>query len=232
MANSDNNVLLEGKNLTKRYQRGKNEIILALNDTDIHIEKSKLTMIQGPSGAGKSTLLNVLSGLDRPDEGRVIFDNINIVDFDEERLTNWRRIAVGFVFQSFELIPNLTALENVMLPMYPSITKTAEIKVEALSLLKQVGVFETVNERARRLSGGEQQRVAIARALISKPKIIFADEPTGQLDEDTGRKVLDLLKRQTRGHDRAVVVVTHNKDLEKMADTIYEMRQGKLTKIK
>ena len=232
MSNSDNSTLLEGRNLTRRYQRGKNEIILALNDTDIQVEKSKLTMIQGPSGAGKSTLLNVLSGLDRPDECRVIFDNINIVDFDEERLANWRRIAVGFVFQSFELIPNLTALENVMIPMYPSKTKTGDIKVEALSLLKQVGVFETVNERARRLSGGEQQRVAIARALITKPKIIFADEPTGQLDEDTGRKVLDLLKRQTRGHDRAVVVVTHNKDLEKMADTIYEMRQGKLTKIK
>lgn len=229
---TDDSVVIKGKNLTRRFQRGKNEVVLALNDTDIEIQKGKLTMIFGPSGSGKSTLLNVLSGLDRPDEGRVIFDNVNIVDWDEERLSNWRRTVVGFVFQSFELIPNLTALENAMLPLYPSEMKTNEIRIEALSLLKQVGVFETVNERARRLSGGEQQRVAIARALITKPKIIFADEPTGQIDEDTGRKVMDLLRRQTRGHDRAVVVVTHNKDLERYADTVFEMRSGKLTKIK
>ncbi|MFW9930169.1 MAG: ABC transporter ATP-binding protein [Candidatus Thorarchaeota archaeon] len=229
---SDDNSLLKGRNLTRRYQRGKNEIILALNDTDIDIERSKLTMIFGVSGSGKTTLLNVLSGLDHPDEGRVIWDNVNLVEWDDERLSNWRRQAIGFVFQTFELIPNLTALENVMAPLYPSKQKTSEIKVEALSLLKQVGVFDTITERARRLSGGEQQRVAIARALIAKPKLVFADEPTGNLDEDTGRKVMDLLRRQTRGHDRAVVVVSHNQSLQSYADIVYEMRSGKLSKTK
>jgi putative ABC transport system ATP-binding protein len=189
---SDENSLLKGRNLTRRFQRGKNELILALNDTDVDIEKSKLTMIFGPSGSGKTTLLNVLSGLDRPDEGRVIFDAVNVVEWDDERLSH----------------------------------------MEALSLLKQVGIFDTTNERARRLSGGEQQRVAIARALITKPKIVFADEPTGNLDEDTGRKVMELLRRQTRGHDRAVVVVSHNQSLQSYADVVYEMRQGKLNKTK
>ncbi|OLS25830.1 MAG: putative ABC transporter ATP-binding protein [Candidatus Heimdallarchaeota archaeon LC_3] len=229
---SDDNSLLKGRNLTRRFQRGKNEIILALNDTDLDIQRSKLTMIFGPSGSGKTTLLNVLSGLDTPDEGRIIWDNVNIVEWDEDRLSHWRSQAIGFVFQTFEVIPNLTALENVMVPLYPSKLKTSEIKVDALSLLKQVGIFDTTNERARRLSGGEQQRVALARALITKPKLVFADEPTGNLDEDTGRKVLELLRRQTRGHDRAVVVVSHNQSLQSYADIVYEMRQGKLSKTK
>ena len=229
---SDDNSLLKGRNLTRRFQRGKNEIILALNDTDVDVQKSKLTMIFGPSGSGKSTLLNVLSGLDIPDEGRIIWDNVNIVEWDDERLSYWRSQAIGFVFQTFEVIPNLTALENVMVPLYPSKLKTSEIKVDALSLLKQVGIFDTTNERARRLSGGEQQRVALARALITKPKLVFADEPTGNLDEDTGRKVMELLRRQTRGHDRAVVVVSHNQSLQSYADIVYEMRQGKLSKTK
>ena len=170
--------------------------------------------------------------MDRPDEGKVVWDNVNIVEWDDERLSNWRRQAIGFVFQTFELIPHLTALENVMVPLYPSKEiKTNQLKLEALTLLKQVGVFDTINERANRLSGGEQQRVAIARALITKPKIIFADEPTGNLDEATGKKIMELLKRQTT-HDRAVVVVSHNQSLQSYADVVYEMRSGKLTKVK
>jgi putative ABC transport system ATP-binding protein len=229
---SEEKSLMKGRNLTRRFTRGKDELILALNDTDVDIEKSKLTMIFGPSGSGKTTLLNVLSGMDRPDEGRILFDETNIIEWGDERLSHWRGQAIGFVFQTFEVIPNLTSLENVMVPLYPSKLKTSEIKVEALSLLKQVGIFDTTNERARRLSGGEQQRVALARALITKPKIVFADEPTGNLDEETGRKVMELLRRQTRGHDRAVVVVSHNQSLQSYADVVYEMRQGKLSKTK
>ena len=222
-----------GKNLTRRFQRGKKELILAINDSDIDIQAGKVTMIMGPSGSGKSTLLNVLSGLDKPTEGRVIFDDQNIVDWDEEQLAQWRRSSVGFVFQTFELIPALTAIENVMLPLMPDRKmKTQDIRLEALSLLKQVGIFDTTNERAVKLSGGEQQRVGIARALITRPSVIFADEPTGSVDEDTGRKVMDLLIRQTRGHDRAVLFVSHNPDLKRYADNIYAMRQGKLTKEK
>ena len=227
---SDN--LLTAKNLTRRFKRGRKEIVLAVNDSDIDIPKGKVTMIMGASGSGKSTILNLLSGLDKPDEGKIIFDDQNIVDWEDQQLSAWRRTTVGFVFQTFELIPNLTALENVMVPMLPSKAKMNDIRIEALSLLKQVGIFDTTNEKAIKLSGGEQQRVAIARALISKPKIIFADEPTGSLDEDTGRKVLDLLQRQTRGHNRAVCVVTHNTDLKRYADHLWQMRQGKLTKEK
>ncbi|MHA2365310.1 MAG: ABC transporter ATP-binding protein [Candidatus Hodarchaeales archaeon] len=228
---TDRNILV-GKNLTRRFQRGKREVILAINDSDIDVEKGKVTMIMGASGSGKSTLLNVLSGLDKPTEGRVLFDDQNIVEWTEDMLATWRRTTVGFVFQTFELIPQLTAIENVMLPLIPAKAKTQDIRVEALSLLKQVGIFDTTHERSVKLSGGEQQRVSIARALIAKPKIIFADEPTGSLDEDTGRKVLDLIKRQTRGHDRAVVLVSHNPDLKRYADHLYQMRQGKLTKEK
>lgn len=228
---TDNN-LLTAKNITRRFKRGRKEIVLAVNDSDIDIPKGKVTMIMGASGSGKSTILNLLSGLDKPDEGKIIFDDQNIVDWEDQQLSAWRRTTVGFVFQTFELIPSLTALENVMIPMLPSSTKMNDIRIEALSLLKQVGIFDTTNERAIKLSGGEQQRVAIARALITKPKIIFADEPTGSLDEDTGRKVLDLLQRQTRGHNRAVCVVTHNPDLKRYADHLWQMRQGKLTKEK
>ena len=224
--------LLTGKNLTRRFKRGRKELILAVNDSDIEIPKGKVTMIMGASGSGKSTLLNLLSGLDKPDAGKIIFDDQNIVDWEEQQLAAWRRKTVGFVFQTFELIPNLTALENVMVPLLPEKEKMNDIRIEAMSLLKQVGIFDTMHERAVKLSGGEQQRVSLARALITKPKIIFADEPTGSLDLDTGKKVMDLLQRQTRGHNRAVCVVTHNIELKKYADSLYNMRQGKLTKEK
>jgi ABC-type lipoprotein export system ATPase subunit len=224
--------LLVAKNLTRRFKRGRKELILAVNDSDIEIPKGKVTMIMGASGSGKSTLLNLLSGLDKPDTGKIIFDDQNIVEWEEQQIAAWRRKTVGFVFQTFELIPNLTALENVIVPLLPGNTKMNDIRIEAMSLLKQVGIFDTTHEKSIKLSGGEQQRVALARALITKPKIIFADEPTGSLDIDTGKKVLDLLQRQTRGHNRAVCVVTHNTELKKYADHLWYMRQGKLTKEK
>lgn len=228
---ADDNLIV-ARNVTRRFKRGRKEIVLAVNDSDIEVPKGKVTLIMGASGSGKSTMLNLLSGLDKPDEGKIIFDEQNIVEWDIEQLSAWRRTTVGFVFQQFELIPHLTALENVMIPMLPSKEKTSNVRIEAMSLLKQVGIFDTQHERAIKLSGGEQQRVSIARALIAKPKIIFADEPTGSVDEDTGKKIMDLLQRQTRGHGRAVVVVSHNPDLKKYADHIWNMRQGKLTKEK
>ena len=224
--------LLVAKNLTRRFKRGRKELVLAVNDSDISIPKGKVTMIMGPSGSGKSTLLNLLSGLDKPDTGKIIFDDQNIVNWDEPQLAAWRKKTVGFVFQTFELIPNITALENIMIPLFPGKMKMTDIRVEAMSLLKQVEIYDTMHERAVKLSGGEQQRVGIARALITKPQVIFADEPTGSLDMDTGKTVLELLHRQTRGHNRAVCVVTHNTDLKKYADHLWQMRQGKVSKEK
>ncbi|MHA1449206.1 MAG: ABC transporter ATP-binding protein, partial [Candidatus Hodarchaeales archaeon] len=226
---SESRYIIVGKNLTRTYVRGKKEIIYALNDTDISIERGKLTTIMGPSGSGKSTMLNVLSGLDKPTEGKVIYNDENIADWTEERLTLHRRDNIGFVFQNFELVPIMTAYENVCAPLYPTKIKSSDIKMRAISLLKQVGLYDRMDHYPSHMSGGEMQRVAIARALVSKPKVVFADEPTGSVDEDTGQKVLQLLKRVTR-RDTAVVIVTHDSDIEKYADPgcKFHMRAGQI----
>ncbi len=221
-------VILMGKDLVKQYVRGKREVINALNHVDCEFERGKLYMIMGPSGSGKSTLLNVLSGLDKPTEGKVIFEDEDISQWDEERLAEFRRKNVGFVFQSWELIPTMTALENVEAPLYPLKMKSREIRSQAISLIKQVGLYERMDHFPTELSGGEQQRIAIARALISKPKVIFADEPTGNLDEDAGQSILRLLKSVTR-RGTTVIVATHNTGLRSFADVIYKMQNGRLS---
>ncbi|MHA2297380.1 MAG: ABC transporter ATP-binding protein [Candidatus Hodarchaeales archaeon] len=224
---SESKYIIVGKNLTRTYVRGKKEIIYALNDTDISITQGKLTAIMGPSGSGKSTLLNVLSGLDKPNEGKVIYNDENLADWEEERLTVHRRENIGFVFQNFELVPTLTAIENVSAPLYPTKLKSSEIRMRSISLLKQVGLYDRMDHYPGHLSGGEMQRVAIARALVTKPKVVFADEPTGSVDEDTGVKILQLLKRVTR-RETAVLLVTHDPNLQKYADggCKFKMRAG------
>ena len=219
-------ILIEAKNLTKEYIRGKKEVVTAVNDVDLQIQRGKLIMVTGPSGSGKSTLLNILSGLDKPSEGKVIYNDEDISDWDEERLAQFRQEHIGFIFQNWELIRTLTALENIESPLYPVKIKSKEIRTRAISLLKQVGLWDKVDNYPDELSGGEQQRIGIARALVGKPRIIFADEPTGNLDVDNAASVMRLLKSFTK-RDTSILVVTHNEDLKRYADTAYKMSAGR-----
>jgi len=219
-------ILIEAKNLTKEYIRGKKEVVTAVNDVDLQIQRGKLIMVTGPSGSGKSTLLNILSGLDKPTEGKVIYNDEDISGWDEERLAQFRQDHIGFIFQNWELIRTLTALENIESPLYPVKIKSKEIRTRAISLLKQVGLWDKVDNYPDELSGGEQQRIGIARALVGKPRIIFADEPTGNLDVDNAASVMRLLKSFTK-RDTSILVVTHNEDLKRYADTSYKMSAGR-----
>ncbi|MHA2224667.1 MAG: ABC transporter ATP-binding protein [Candidatus Hodarchaeales archaeon] len=221
-----NRTLIEAKNLTKEYIRGKNEVVIAVNDVDIQIPKGKLVMVTGPSGSGKSTLLNILSGLDKTSEGKVLYEDENIADWDEEKLSKFRRENVGFIFQNWELVRILTAIENIESPLYPLKLKGKEVRMRAISLLKQVGLWDKADNYPDELSGGEQQRIGIARALVAKPRIIFADEPTGNLDVDNAASIMRLLKSFTK-RDTSILVVTHNEELKKYADLTHRMSSGR-----
>ncbi len=220
--------ILKGRDLTKEYLRGKTDIVNALNHVDITLKPGEFVMVFGPSGSGKSTLLNILSGLDKPTDGKVVFDeSVDIVEWDEEQLAQFRQENVGFIFQTWELIPTLTAVENVELPLYPTKISGKELRTRAIGLLKQVGLYDRMSHFPDELSGGEQQRVAIARALISRPKILFADEPTGNLDEDSAAQIMRLLKRESR-RGTTVLLVSHNEALKTHSDRILTIRSGQI----
>ncbi|NHJ01658.1 MAG: ABC transporter ATP-binding protein [Candidatus Heimdallarchaeota archaeon] len=219
-------ILIEARNLSKEYIRGKQEVVMALNAIDLQIPRAKMVLVTGPSGSGKSTLLNVLSGLDMPTEGKVIYEDENIADWEEERLSKFRQENVGFIFQNWELIRTQTALENIECPLYPRKIKSKEIRMRAISLLKQVGLWDKVDNYPDELSGGEQQRIGIARALVGKPRIIFADEPTGNLDTDNAASIMRLLKSFTK-RDTSILVVTHNEDLKRYADASHQLSNGR-----
>ncbi|MFX1513696.1 MAG: ABC transporter ATP-binding protein [Promethearchaeota archaeon] len=221
------NAIIIGKELSKDYLRGKKEIVKAIHRVDVQLNEGELVCVLGPSGSGKSTLLNVLSGIDKPTSGRVLFDDENIVDWEEEDLSKFRLKNVGFVFQTWELIPTFNALENVEIPLVPGKVKAGEMRRRSLSLLKQVGLYDRIDHFPSELSGGEQQRVAIARALINEPRVLFADEPTGNLDEDTGNSILRLLKRISR-EGTAIMIATHNQALTSFADKVVKLRAGKV----
>ncbi|RCW17989.1 macrolide ABC transporter ATP-binding protein [Streptococcus gallolyticus] len=216
---------IEMKHSYKRYQTGDTEII-ANNDINFVIEEGELVIILGSSGAGKSTVLNILGGMDNNDEGQVIIDGVDIANYTQKELTTYRRNDVGFVFQFYNLVPNLTAKENVEL--------ASEIVVDARDAeqtLIDVGLGKRLNNFPAQLSGGEQQRVSIARAVAKNPKLLLCDEPTGALDYQTGKQVLKILQDMSRQKGSTVIIVTHNSALAPIADRVIHMHDAKVSSI-
>ncbi|MEO1402076.1 MAG: ABC transporter ATP-binding protein [Cyanobacteria bacterium J06635_1] len=199
-----------------------------LNDLTMTFDEGRFIVLLGQSGSGKSTLLNLLSGIERPTEGTVMIDGIPITDLGERACTLFRRDQIGFIFQFFNLIPTLTVLENVTLPQELAGSVPKDIEVQARAVLTKVGLGDRTEAFPDKLSGGQQQRVAIARALIHEPRLILADEPTGNLDEDTGETVLQLLFDLTRNVNKTLIMATHNPDIAKHADLVLRVHEGHL----
>ncbi|HLQ39920.1 MAG TPA: ABC transporter ATP-binding protein [Tetragenococcus sp.] len=217
--------LIEVKHVSKHYQMGENTII-ANDDLSFTIEAGQLTVILGPSGAGKSTILNILGGMDLPTKGEVIIDETDIAQYSSKELTEYRRSKVGFVFQFYNLVPNLTTKENVELA-----TAVAPDALDVAMVLDQVGLTARMNNFPAQLSGGEQQRVAIARALAKDPKLLLCDEPTGALDYETGKQILRLLQKASRQLNRTVVIITHNAAIARMADRVIQINDAKVRSV-
>ena len=216
---------VEFEDVTKIYRNGEIEIP-ALAGVNFSIEEGEFCVIVGASGAGKTTILNILGGMDTLTEGHVRLEDEDISAYSAKKLTQYRRFDVGFVFQFYNLIPNLTALENVELA-----AQLAEDPLEPKEVLEDVGLKDRMKNFPSQLSGGEQQRVSIARALAKKPRIILGDEPTGALDSGTGIIVLEMLQKICREEGNTVIIVTHNADIAKCADMVIHMKNGKITSI-
>ena len=213
------------ENVKKDYIAGE-VTVTALHDVSFEIEKGEICVIVGESGAGKTTLLNILGGMDKLTEGHVVVDGAEVSAFGKKELTAYRRTDVGFVFQFYNLIPNLTALENVEI--------AAQLKKESLdpaTVLEQVGLKDRMGNFPAQLSGGEQQRVAIARALAKNPKLLLCDEPTGALDYNTGKAILKLLQDTSRSTGMTVIIITHNKALCAMADRVIRVKSGTISSV-
>ena len=216
---------IEVKDVYKRYKIGEN-IVVANNGINFSIERGEFVVILGPSGAGKSTILNILGGMDNCDEGKIIIDETDISKFKDKELTKYRRYDVGFVFQFYNLVQNLTALENVELA-----SQICKNPLEPKKVLKQVGLEKRMNNFPAQLSGGEQQRVAIARAIAKNPKLLLCDEPTGALDSKTGKKILILLQEICHKNNMTVIIITHNSVMADMADKVIKMKNGTVSDI-
>ncbi len=218
-------IILETKNLKKQYGTGENRVH-ALAGVDLKIENGQFVAIVGTSGSGKSTLLHMLGGLDRPTSGEVIVDGKNIFQLKDEELTIFRRRKIGFVFQNYNLIPNLNVYDNIVLPIGLDGRKPDTAYIS--QIIEMLGLQSKVNNLANNLSGGQQQRVAIARALAAKPAIILADEPTGNLDSRTSQDVLSLLRVSSERFAQTIVMITHNEEIAQLADRIIRIEDGKI----
>jgi len=220
--------VIELEDVVKRYRSGE-EIIEALKGVDFQADRGEMVTVIGPSGSGKSTMLNIIGLLDTPTEGTVRLDGRNVTDFSEDELTEERRSGIGFVFQDFHLLPMLTATENVELP---SMWDTSVDRHDrAIDLLERVGLGDRLEHTPKQLSGGQKQRVAIARALINEPDILLADEPTGNLDQDTGETILEELTRLKEEEDVAIVAVTHDEQMLGYTDSTVRIVDGVIQEV-
>ncbi len=222
--------LIEIKGLTKKYRLGQ-EIITALDNVDLTIEEGEFLCILGTSGSGKSTLLHIMAGLEKPTRGEVLIKGVSLTKMKERKMAGFRRKYMGFIFQSYNLIPSLTATENVVLPLIFDGIKRKGREKRSLQLLMQMGLKNRLKNKPTEMSGGQQQRVSIARALVNNPKILFADEPTGNLDTKTTKEIMDILKDKVNSSGVTLIMVTHDLEIAQYGDRIIHMRDGKITKI-
>ena len=217
--------IVEFKNVIKEYKSG-DHILKAMDDVNFTIDEGEFVVILGPSGAGKSTLLNLLGGLDSVTSGQIIVNNQNIESFNDNQLTEYRAKNVGFIFQFYNLIPNLTALENVEL-----MKDIVDVDINGIEVLGSVGLENHANQFPAQLSGGEQQRVSIARAVAKRPTMLLCDEPTGALDSNTGVLILNLLQNMSNTQNTTIIIVTHNAILAEAADKVIRIKNGKIESI-
>jgi putative ABC transport system ATP-binding protein len=224
---TQNGPVVVAKEITRRYGQGET-CVDALRGVSVEIQKGELTAVMGPSGSGKSTLMHVLAGLDQPTSGSVAIDGVELTTLDDNDLTKLRREHIGFVFQFFNLLPMLDAEENIKLPLSIAGEKADAAKFNAL--VSSVGLEDRLSHRPAELSGGQQQRVAIARALVSEPTVLFADEPTGNLDSKTGGEILQLLDRSVREMGQTTVMVTHDARVAAIADRVLFLADGLIVK--
>ena len=217
--------IIEFKNVNKEYKSG-DHILKAMDNVNFTIDEGEFVVILGPSGAGKSTLLNLLGGLDSVTSGQIIVNNQNVESFNDNQLTEYRAKNVGFIFQFYNLIPNLTAIENVEL-----MKDIVDVNIDGLGVLDSVGLKDHANQFPAQLSGGEQQRVSIARAVAKQPTMLLCDEPTGALDSKTGVLILNLLQDMSNNQNTTVVIVTHNAILAEAADKVIRIKNGQIESI-
>ena len=220
---SQNNAYVELEKVSKIYGSGEVRIV-AVDEISFEINKGEFVVVVGPSGAGKTTVLNILGGMDKATSGKVLVDGTDIAKFNNKQLTSYRREDIGFVFQFYNLVPNLTALENVELAL-----QICKEPLDARMVLEEVGLKNRLGNFPAQLSGGEQQRVSIARALAKNPKLLLCDEPTGALDYQTGKAILKLLQDMCREKGMTVIVITHNSALTPMADRVIKIKNGKVS---
>ena len=219
--------MVEAIDIVREFETGAGPV-RAIDHVSLQIRRAQLVAVRGRSGSGKTTLLSLIGGLDRPNEGRVVVDGQPIWDLDDEQLVVFRRHRIGFVFQTMGLLPILSAAENVEIPLRLVKTEPKAREARVRELLEMVGLGERMDHRPHELSGGEQQRVAIARALANRPDVLIADEPTGQLDSDTGRGIMTVLRNLVRDERITAIVATHDSSLIDLADQVIELRDGRI----